>query len=137
MTAARRPVAGLKATDLTVLDNGVAQDIQDFSIEGIPLDLSLVLDLDDIGTGPGANAPFISVPQQLRADAEEIAKDLGAHGRLRLVKVGSESAELLPLQAMPQIPAAPLDRRPNLRSYGRSGALYDVTRGPARSNHSP
>ena len=40
-----KAVAGLKASDFELMDNGVVQSIQSFAIETQPIDVTLLLDL--------------------------------------------------------------------------------------------
>ncbi len=50
--SASKPVAGLKASDFELKDNGVLQSIESFSVETLPIDVTLLLDLSRSVEGP-------------------------------------------------------------------------------------
>lgn len=73
----RRPVAGLKAEDFELLDNGVPQQIVDVIHERLPIDVTVLLDVSASVTG--------SALDELRRALRQLRADLGAADRLRLV----------------------------------------------------
>src|SRR5215470_16283971 len=58
------PMAGLKASDFRVLDNGVPQTISDISVEGVPIDLTLFFD---------TSTSFIGNLSDLKSSLQKIA----------------------------------------------------------------
>jgi VWFA-related protein len=72
-----RPVTGLTAGDFELLDNGVPQTISQLSYETLPIDLTVALDVSQSVTG--------SVLDQLRRGVQELARDLTAKDRLRVL----------------------------------------------------
>ena len=115
----RVPVVGLQANDFVLLDNGVPQRISDLSLEPAPLDISLVLDVDEIGLSNLSRSRSVLLPetatQQVRTDVQTLVRRLQPVDRLRIVKVGSESGEVVPLLSSPIVPVENLGRRPFLR----------------------
>ncbi len=72
-----RPLAGLKAEDFVLLDNGVRQDIATVSFQSLPIDVTVLFDVSASVTGP--------VISDLRRAVEALRADLGPADRLRLV----------------------------------------------------
>jgi Ca-activated chloride channel family protein len=77
VTQANKPVAGLTAADFEVLDRGVPQKISDVSVEAVPIDLTMVLDVSLSVTG--------GLLDQLRAGVRRIAASATPRDRLRLL----------------------------------------------------
>ena len=75
------PVTGLSAKDFQLLDNGVAQTIEQVAIEGVPIDLSLFL---DTSTSFGQHA------EELRDDIQQIIRLLRPDDRIRILGFGRE-----------------------------------------------
>jgi VWFA-related protein len=84
------PVAGLRAADFTLTDNGVAQTIAMLDVEALPIDLTLVIDTSGSMTAMlGAMAGY----------ANEIHGMLRADDRLRLLTVAEDVRQLYPFHA--------------------------------------
>lgn len=150
----RVPVAGLKAADFEVLDNGQRQSVEVVEVERVPIDISLVIDFVNEGVVGRFTVTRIDpesrlsryrisnevwspkVGQRTREDMMEVAGALRASDRLRLLQVDENVAnELWPMQP----PPFPVERlpppmvRPSLHdtprgtaTYGRMQGLYDV-----------
>jgi VWFA-related protein len=73
----RRPLAGLKAADFELLDNGVPQEIVEVAYEKLPIDVTMLLDVSASVTGP--------VLDELRRAVRQVRADLTPADRLRLV----------------------------------------------------
>ena len=73
----RRAIAGLKAADFELLDNGVRQDISEVSYEKLPIDVTVLLDVSASVTG--------SALDELRRALRQLRGDLGQQDRLRLL----------------------------------------------------
>ena len=94
----RRVVAGLKAGDFELRDNGVPQTIEASSLEAIPFDLTLVVDTSGSLDGPAL--------EQFRSDISTIAGMLTAQDRFRLITfatTGTDAFGWLPGAAAPPI----------------------------------
>jgi VWFA-related protein len=72
-----RPVTGLRAEDFHVFDNGVPQQIADFSYETLPVDVTVVLDVSASVTG--------RVLADLQRAIGRLRADLGEGDRLKLM----------------------------------------------------
>jgi tetratricopeptide (TPR) repeat protein len=97
----RRPVNGLVAADFEVRDNGVLQTVDDVSIEGLPLDVSVVLDLRESVYGRGSDDStkwVLDATQQGVADTSRFSALLRPDDRLRIVTATRDVAEPHPLQ---------------------------------------
>lgn len=105
------PVAGLKAADFDVFDNGVQQKISTFSVEALPIDVTLLLHVSRSFAGYRL--------QWLRSSVGEAAGLLKEGDRLRLIAVQHALQELMPLQA---------GQTPDVASLVARGgtALYDA-----------
>lgn len=105
------PVAGLKAADFEVFDNGVPQKISTFTVEALPVDVTLLLHVSRSFAGYRLH--------WLQSSVAEAAGLLKADDQLRLIAVQHGLRELTPLQG---------GRQPDLQSLDAAGgtALYDA-----------
>ena len=110
----RRPVAGLKAEDFELLDNGVPQHIVDVNPEKLPIDVTVLLDVSASVTGPALD--------ELRRALRQLRGDLGAVDRLRLVTFNMGMHRVVDFTE----PAPSIDRA--LASVGGAGssAVFDT-----------
>jgi hypothetical protein len=83
------PVAGLTSSDFDVLDNGVAQHVEAASVEDVPIDVSLVVDLS------GSVVPDIG---RFKNDVRKIGAMLRPDDRIRLVTFAAVITEVVPMQ---------------------------------------
>jgi VWFA-related protein len=86
-----RPFSGLNASDFTVLDNGVRQDITEFSSEANAIDMTVVLDF-------GLRSERSEFVRSTEA-AMHLQSGLTASDRLRLVRYGATVDEIVPMRA--------------------------------------
>lgn len=86
-----RPVAGLTVADFALSDNGVAQTINNVSIEKIPLDLTLLLDLSSSVDGRTLD--------RLKAAVRDTTALLRPDDRFRLIAISQVLNEIVPLQS--------------------------------------
>ena len=86
----RTAVTGLTPADFVLLDNGVAQKVDGTTIEQVPVDLTLILDVSD------STSPFID---DFKSRAQTINRMLRVGDRVRLVAVASEVREVFPFRA--------------------------------------
>ena len=105
------PVAGLRAADFELRDNGVRQAIQTLSVETLPIDVTLLLDLS--GSVEGQRL------ERLKYSVGETTQLLRKEDRLRLLAVQHTLHEVLPFQ--------PGGSRPPVNSLSAAGgtSLYD------------
>jgi VWFA-related protein len=75
--ANRRAVTGLTAKDFTLLDNEVAQQIDDVSYGKLPIDITVALDVSHSVSG--------GLLERLRQAVTQLMTDLGKDDRLKLV----------------------------------------------------
>src|SRR5215471_6985833 len=80
------PMAGLKAADFRLLDNGVPQTIADISLEGVPVDLTLFFD---------TSTSFIGNLGDLKSGLQKIAALLRPGDRVRLLAFDDEVEQLV------------------------------------------
>ena len=73
----RRPMAGLKAGDFEVFDNGVRQQVDDVSYGKLPIDVTVALDVSYSVTG--------ALLERLRRGVVQLMGDLGPEDRLKLI----------------------------------------------------
>jgi hypothetical protein len=93
----RLPVTGLAADDFTLLDNSVPQSIDAVEIGTVPLDVTVVLELDD-ATVSFYRSPTRWGPAQVLADAGRLGSLLGRDDRLRVLRADAQGVfELRPL----------------------------------------
>jgi VWFA-related protein len=106
-----QPVGGLTASDFDLRDNGVKQSIEAFSIEHLPIDVTLLLDVSRSVEG----APL----ERLKFSVGETAQLLRAEDRLQLIAVQSTLHLIFPFQ--------PGGSRPQVDALTAAGgtALYD------------
>jgi len=109
----KRPVTGLKIGDFQLLDNGVPQQISDFSYERLPIDVTVVLDVSASVTG--------SVLDQLRQSVRQLKADLGPSDRLKLVAFNMQVRRLADFEA----PASATDAAFASLSGRGSSAIFD------------
>jgi VWFA-related protein len=109
--SASKPVQGLKTSDFELLDNGVPQRIEALSVETLPIDVTLLLDLSRSVAGQRL--------ERLKLSVVETAQLLGKDDRLRLIGVQHVLHQIFPFQAGGTRP--PVD---NLVAQGGT-ALYD------------
>jgi hypothetical protein len=104
------PVTGLTGKDFVLFDNGVRQAVEEVSIEGVPIDLTLFLD---------TSTSFFGHAETLTRNMQEIVGLLRADDRMRLLVLGKEIEEVMPWTK----PA----RLPNLEPYRatRISPAYD------------
>src|SRR5206468_1304724 len=94
-----KAVAGLRADDFELRDNGVVQALQDVSAEKIPIDVTLLLDLSSSVDGP--------MLQRLKAAVADTAALLRGDDRIRLVAISQVLREVFGFRPKPG--AMPLD----------------------------
>ncbi|HKW03628.1 MAG TPA: VWA domain-containing protein [Vicinamibacterales bacterium] len=106
-----KAVAGLKASDFELKDNGVVQSIESFAVETLPIDVTLLLDLSRSVDGQRLD--------RLKYSVGETALLLDSDDRHRLIAVQHELHEVFPFQ--------PGGSKPNVDSLKAFGgtALYD------------
>ena len=85
----RVPVAGLTTADFEVFDNGVAQELDAVSIEAVPIDVTLAVDLS------GSVVPNVSA---FKSDVEKFVSMLRSADRVRIVSFSTDVREDLPMQ---------------------------------------
>jgi VWFA-related protein len=106
-----QPVSGLKAADFELLDSGVKQSIQEFSIERQPIDVTLLLDVSRSVEGARL--------EQLKTSVVETSQLLRQEDRLQLIGVQHWLHQIFPFQ--------PGGSRPPVDALTATGgtALYD------------
>jgi VWFA-related protein len=106
-----KAVAGLKASDFELKDNGVVQSIESFSVETLPIDVTLLLDLSRSVEGPRLD--------RLKSSVGETALLLHADDRLRLIGMQHELHQVFPFQPGGSKPSVE-----SLKAFGGT-SLYD------------
>jgi hypothetical protein len=106
-----RLVGGLTAADFELRDNGVPQQLSSLSVEQVPIDLTLLLDLSSSVDGP--------MLQRLKSAVRDTAAQLRGDDRIRLVAVSHVLHEIFSLG--PRTQMMPLD---GLEAEGAT-SLYD------------
>lgn len=109
--AGNNPVGGLTASDFEVRDNGVLQRVREVAVEGVPLDVTVIVDTS------GSTARIL---QHLREEVREIVESLTPEDRYRLITIGTYVHEVLPMIAR----AEPL--RSDLLQSGGLSSIYDA-----------
>ena len=111
VTANRKAVRGLRATDFRLEDNGVPQHVEVVSLESVPIDLTLLWDLS--GSTRGATQEVLS---RAVLDVARLARQ---EDRIRMVVVTHRIHETLPF-----VSTTAGVRLVNVTSQGAT-ALYD------------
>lgn len=88
---ANLPIAGLTAKDFELTDNGVAQTISAFTLEALPIDVTLLMHVSRSIEG--------SRLEWLKASVAETYGKLKPDDRLRLIAVQHMLREIVPFQA--------------------------------------
>jgi VWFA-related protein len=95
-----RPVSGLTSADFEVLDNLVRQEITSTVVEGLPVDVTLVLDASGSVTGAAL--------AQLKSDVQQMGDLLQPNDRVRLLTFAEQVHDVFGLQ--PGGARLPVDR---------------------------
>jgi VWFA-related protein len=112
VTSHRVPVRDLKSSDFTLTDNGVPQAIEALSVEAMPVDVTLLVDVSgSVGAG---------VLQGLKRAVDDTARALGARDRVRLLTFSHEVRQLFAYRAG----GAPAGLE--MLSAGGATSLYDA-----------
>lgn len=110
------PVAGLVAADFELFDNGVRQDIEAVTIEAIPIDVSLALDLSGSVTADVG---------KFQSEIRQLVAMLRPTDRVRLVSFADDVREVASMRS-PQSPL-PLDlTKPGGSTALNDGVLYSL-----------
>ncbi len=109
-----RPVLGLKAEDFEVFDNGVKQQVGDFSYEKLPIDISVALDVSESVSG--------RLLDQLRRAVQQLRADLGTNDRLKLLTFNMRVRRLADFADPAPATSAAFD---GIRAFG-STAIFDT-----------
>ena len=112
--AQRRMVEGLTAADFTVLDNGVAQQVDDVTFGKVPIDVTVALDVSRSVAGP--------LLDRLRQGVMQLARDLRKEDRLRLLIFNFETQRLVDFTG--DIDA--INRAMNAATASGGTALFDA-----------
>jgi von Willebrand factor type A domain len=100
VTVGNRPLLGLTPSDITLQDNGVAQEFTVAAAESLPVDVTLVIDTSGSVKGKAL--------EQFHADVQRIAESLQPNDRLRLITFAGDATDVSGLQ--PGGVRFPLDR---------------------------
>lgn len=107
-----RPVTGLSAADLVLLDNGVPQDVAVLSVGGVPLDLTVLLETTSVST---------SRLETLNGRVRDLIGNLRPSDRLRVLTIDTYVEQVMPFSP----PDAALSRA--VQAPGaRSASLHDA-----------
>ena len=85
VTRGNQPVSGLTASDFTLLENGVAQDLSLTPVESLPIDVTVVLDASGSVTGPAL--------EQFKSDIQEVAHTLRLADGVRVILFATAAAD--------------------------------------------
>ena len=112
VTNRRTPVRGLVSSDFTLTDNGVPQAIDSVSVESMPIDVTLLLDV--------SGSVEAGVLDGLKRAVDDTSKALSARDRVRLMTFSHEVRQLFPYR--------PGGAPANLKMLTAGGAtsLYDA-----------
>lgn len=123
VTRARRAVTGLTAKDFVLTDNGVPQVVEAITVEALPIDVSLVVDLS------GSTA---STLERFKADITRMAGLLRPTDRVRLIRFADDVRQIIPMQ--PSTVPLPLDDLKSGQSTSLNDALFVALARPAELN---
>jgi VWFA-related protein len=87
----QRVVTGLTAADFDVLDNGVAQQIDDASFGRLPIDVTIALDISQSVTGP--------LLERLRQGVVQLMRDMKPEDRLKLMLFNARATRVVDFTA--------------------------------------
>ena len=87
----QRIVTGLTAADFEVLDNGVAQQIDDASFGRLPIDVTIALDISQSVTGP--------LLERLRQGVVQLMRDMKPEDRLKLMIFNARATRVVDFTA--------------------------------------
>lgn len=91
VTVDRQPLHGLQADDFELTDNGVPQRIEEVATEGMPIDVSLVVDL---------SGSVVDNIDAFREDVRRFATLLRPIDRIRVISFASDVRDEVPLSAV-------------------------------------
>jgi VWFA-related protein len=123
VTRARRPLTGLTAKDFVLTDNGVEQVVEAITVEALPIDVSLVVDLS------GSTA---STLERVKADITRMAGMLRPTDRVRLIRFADDVRQIVPMQ--PATEPLPLDDLKPGQSTSLNDALFVALARPPELN---
>lgn len=112
VTSHRVPVRDLASKDFTLTDNGVKQELEAVSVESMPIDVTLLLDV--------SGSVESGVLQGLKRAVDDTAQSLSARDRVRLLTFSHAVRQLFPYR--------PGGAAANLRTLTAGGAtsIYDA-----------
>lgn len=112
VTNHRVPVRDLVSKDFTLTDNGVKQELEAVSVESMPIDVTLVLDV--------SGSVEAGVLQGLKRAVDDTAQALGGRDRVRLLTFSHAVRQIFPYRAG--------GAAPNLQTLAAGGAtsIYDA-----------
>lgn len=108
----RSPVRDLVSADFTLTDNGVKQDIDAVSVESMPIDVTLLLDV--------SGSVEAGVLSALKRAVDDTAKALGPRDRVRLMTFSHEVRQLFPYRSGGASPSLAM------LSAGGATSIYDA-----------
>ena len=97
----RRPLLGLTAADLVVLDNGVQQAVVQVDYETVPLDVTVIVDVSESS---------LSALKDIERDAARVTSFLRPSDRLRVLAVDTYVHELVPMNPVRTMTVQPPTR---------------------------
>ncbi len=92
-----KPISGLTIADFELRDDGVKQTVQALSVETLPIDVTLLLDVSRSVLGPRL--------ERLKSSVVETSQLLGKDDRLRLIAVQHDLRLVFPFQPGGSTPA--------------------------------